>query len=61
MALLGSCRMRTVTSTPLLTKDDMAVMLGGRMAEKIVFGEITTGASNDLEKATELARRMIMD
>jgi cell division protease FtsH len=42
-------------------KDDMAVMLGGRMAEKIVFGEITTGASNDLEKATELARRMIMD
>jgi cell division protease FtsH len=42
-------------------KDDMAVMLGGRMAEKLVFGEITTGASNDLEKATELARRMIMD
>lgn len=41
-------------------KDDMAVMLGGRMAEQIVFGEITTGASNDLEKATELARRMIM-
>ncbi|MEO7617537.1 MAG: ATP-dependent zinc metalloprotease FtsH, partial [Candidatus Saccharibacteria bacterium] len=36
-------------------KDDMAVMLGGRMAEKLVFGEITTGASNDLEKATELA------
>ena len=41
-------------------KDDMAVLLGGRMAEQIVFGEITTGASNDLEKASELARRMIM-
>jgi cell division protease FtsH len=42
-------------------KDDMGVMLGGRMAEDIVFGEITTGASNDLEKATNTARRMIMD
>jgi cell division protease FtsH len=41
-------------------KDDLAVMLGGRMGEKIVFGEITTGASNDLQKATELARHMIM-
>jgi cell division protease FtsH len=42
-------------------KDDMAVMLGGRMAEQIVFGEITTGASNDLQNANSLARRMIMD
>ena len=42
-------------------KDDMGVMLGGRMAEDIIFGEITTGASNDLEKATNTARRMIMD
>jgi cell division protease FtsH len=42
-------------------KDDMAVMLGGRMAEQIVFGEITTGASNDLQNATSLARRMVMD
>jgi cell division protease FtsH len=41
-------------------KDDLAVMLGGRMAEKIVFGDITTGASNDLQKATEVARHMIM-
>jgi cell division protease FtsH len=42
-------------------KDDMAVMLGGRMAEDIVFGDITNGASNDLQKATQLARHMIMD
>jgi len=42
-------------------KDDLAVMLGGRMAEKIIFGEITTGASNDLQKATQLSRSMIMD
>jgi cell division protease FtsH len=42
-------------------KDDLAVMLGGRMAEKILFNEITTGASNDLQKATQVARSMIMD
>jgi cell division protease FtsH len=42
-------------------KDDLAVMLGGRMAEDIVFGDITNGASNDLQKATQLARHMIMD
>jgi cell division protease FtsH len=42
-------------------KDDLAMMLGGRMAEKTVYGEITTGASNDLQNATNLARRMVMD
>jgi cell division protease FtsH len=42
-------------------KDDLAMMLGGRMAEKAVFDEITTGASNDLQNATNLARRMVMD
>jgi len=42
-------------------KDDLAMMLGGRMAEKNVYGEITTGASNDLQNATNVARRMIMD
>jgi cell division protease FtsH len=36
----------------------LAVMLGGRTAELLVFGEPSTGASNDLERATELARRM---
>ena len=42
-------------------RDDMAVMLGGRVAEKTIFGDITTGASNDLQKATQTARHMIMD
>lgn len=42
-------------------KSRMAVMLGGRAAELIVFKEATTGASNDLERATEMARRMITE
>ncbi|HLH78007.1 MAG TPA: ATP-dependent zinc metalloprotease FtsH [Candidatus Binataceae bacterium] len=37
----------------------LAVMLGGRTAEEIAFGEVTTGAENDLIEATRLARRMI--
>ena len=39
----------------------MAVMLGGRAAELLVFNEATTGASNDLERVTELARRMVTE
>ena len=37
----------------------LKVLLGGRVAEEIVFGEITTGAQNDLQKATEILRKMI--
>ena len=40
--------------------DTMAMTLGGRAAEEIVFEEITTGASNDLEKVTETAKAMVM-
>ncbi len=40
--------------------DTMAMTLGGRAAEEIVFGEITTGASNDIEKVTETAKQMVM-
>jgi cell division protease FtsH len=40
--------------------DTMAMTLGGRAAEEIVFGEITTGASNDLEKVTQTAKQMVM-
>jgi len=40
-------------------RDQMAGMLGGRVAEQIMFGDITTGASNDLERVTELARKMV--
>jgi cell division protease FtsH len=41
-------------------QDTMAMTLGGRGAEEIVFGEITTGASNDLEKVTATAKQMVM-
>jgi cell division protease FtsH len=41
-------------------KDTMAMTLGGRAAEEIVFGEVTTGASNDLEKVTQTAKQMVM-
>ncbi|WP_354701263.1 ATP-dependent zinc metalloprotease FtsH [Paraconexibacter sp. AEG42_29] len=40
--------------------DSIAMTLGGRAAEEIVFGEITTGASNDLEKVTSTAKQMVM-
>ena len=40
--------------------DSLAMTLGGRAAEEIQFGEITTGAANDLEKATDTAKQMIM-
>jgi len=38
---------------------DMAVLLGGYLSEKIVFGDITTGASDDLKKATDIARALV--
>jgi cell division protease FtsH len=41
-------------------RDSMAMTLGGRAAEELVFGEITTGASNDLEKVTATAKQMVM-
>jgi cell division protease FtsH len=41
-------------------QDTMAMTLGGRAAEEIVFDEVTTGASNDLEKVTQTAKQMVM-
>ncbi len=41
--------------------DEITVLLGGRVAEEIVFGEVATGAQNDLERASDLARRMVME
>ncbi len=42
-------------------KSRLAVMLGGRAAELLIFEEASTGASNDLERATEMARRMVTE
>lgn len=48
-----------MTKTELLAK--ISVLLGGRAAEELVFKEVSTGAQNDLERATEIARAMVMD
>ena len=42
-------------------KDTLAAVLGGRAAEELIFGEITTGAQDDLKRVTDLARRMVTD
>ena len=42
-------------------QDQIAILLGGRIAEEITIGSITTGAGNDLERATDLARRMVCE
>lgn len=51
--------------TYLLSKRELeerlAVMLGGRTAERLVFDDISTGAANDLERASEIARRMVTE
>ncbi len=41
--------------------DQLAMLMGGRTAEEMIFDDFTTGASNDIEKATEIARKMVMD
>ncbi|WP_026882151.1 ATP-dependent zinc metalloprotease FtsH [Clostridium akagii] len=41
-------------------EDEIAGLLGGRVAEKLVIGDISTGASNDIERATSIARKMVM-
>lgn len=47
------------TRTELI--QDMAVMMGGREAEQLVFGELTAGASSDISRATRIARAMVVD
>jgi len=47
------------TKKELISK--LTVLLGGRVAEEMIFGEITTGAQNDLTKATQIARKMVIE
>jgi cell division protease FtsH len=42
-------------------EDQIAILLGGRIAEEITIGSVTTGAGNDLERATDMARRMVCE
>jgi cell division protease FtsH len=42
-------------------EEEIVGLLGGRVAEKLVIGDISTGASNDIERATSIARKMVMD
>lgn len=47
--------------TKSMLLDEIVVLLGGRVAEALVLGDISTGAQNDLERATSIARKMIME
>jgi len=49
----------TYLQTRSQLKDQMAMLLGGRTAEEVVFGDVTTGAADDIEKVTSLARAMV--
>ena len=48
-----------VTRSELI--DELAMLLGGRTAEEMVFGDITTGDQNDIDRATKVARQMVME
>ena len=65
VAALGYTLQLPVEDRYLLTRSELenriAVLLGGRMAEELVFGEASTGAADDLQKATTIAKRMVKD
>jgi cell division protease FtsH len=42
-------------------KDEMVMLLGGRVAEKLIIGDISTGAKNDIDRTTNIARKMVME
>src|SRR4030095_737177 len=63
VAALGMTYQLPIEDRFLLTRseleDRIAVLLGGRVAEELVYGEVSTGAHNDLDRASELARLMV--
>lgn len=65
LAALGYTMQRPEGDRYLITQSELEsrvqVLLAGTMAEEIIFGDVSTGAQNDLERATELARSMVMD
>ncbi len=64
IAALGYTMQLPVTEKFLATeeelRDQIAILMGGRSAEEIVFGNVSSGAANDLERATAIARDMVM-
>jgi cell division protease FtsH len=64
VAALGYTMQRPTEDRFLMTRDElenkMAVLLGGRAAEEVMFNHLSTGAANDLAKVTEIARSMVM-
>ena len=65
IAALGYTQQQPTEDRYLMTRsellDRLAVLLGGRVAEEQVFGEISTGAQNDLQRATDIARSMVAE
>ena len=65
IAALGYTQQLPTEDRYLMTRDELLdrlkVLLGGRVSEEIIFGDISTGAQNDLQRATDIARRMIME
>ncbi|WP_035218438.1 ATP-dependent zinc metalloprotease FtsH [Desulfatibacillum aliphaticivorans] len=65
IAALGYTQQQPTEDRYLLTRseliDRLAVLLGGRVAEEVVFNEISTGAQNDLQRASDIARAMVTE
>jgi cell division protease FtsH len=65
IAALGYTQQLPTEDRYLMTREELLarlkVLLGGRVSEEIIFGDISTGAQNDLQRATDIARRMIME
>lgn len=65
ISALGYTQQQPTEDRYLLTRsellDRLAVLLGGRVAEELAFGEISTGAQNDLQRATDIARSMVTE